>query len=176
MGACSARMAEPALDTQLEAILGDLDTLTHLLDAATREAAREASATTRHVGRRLTQVENRRQRVKDAYVEGDFDLAELRKRTAAFDAEKAELEAHVGTDAPVEIDHELVADLVEVFASWRDLKREDKRALLRDYRAEIVVETLGGRRKRWLRVDRLRLGVLPPHLWLYKKMKRFQID
>ena len=58
----------------------------------------------------------------------------------------------------------------------RDLERGEKRALLRDYRAEIVVETLGGRRRRWLRVDRLRLGVLPPHLWLYKKMKRFNIE
>ena len=112
---------------------------------------------------------------KDAYVEGDFELAELRKRMAALDAGKAEIEVQMGTEEPVELDHEVVTDLVEVFASWRDLEREDKRALLRDYRAEIVVETCGERRKRWLRVGRLRLGVLPPHLWLYKKMQRLGI-
>lgn len=82
----------------------------------------------------------------------------------------------MGREEPIEVPADVVAELVEVFASWRDLRREDKRALLRDYRAEVVVESVGGRRSGLYRVDRVRLGVLPPDVWLYKKMKRLGIE
>ena len=65
---------------------------------------------------------------------------------------------------------------MEVFGSWADLGRSDKRVLLRDYGARIDVEYQGSRRRSWLRIDRLRLSVFPSYLWLYKKMKRFGIE
>ena len=69
---------------------------------------------------------------------------------------------------PVERDEEIVDAVVEVFSRWRDLHFAERRELLAAYRAEIVVETRGKPKHRWLRVDRLRLAVSPSHLWLYK--------
>jgi len=112
-------------------------------------------------------LENRRQRIRDAYDEGDYDLRELRKREGAVEAEKAALDALMDTQEPWTPPEDLVTDLVDVFSSWSDLQRHERRSLLRDYRLEIVVETQGEKRRRWLRVDRLRLLGLPPHVWLY---------
>ena len=41
---------------------------------------------------------------------------------------------------------------------------------------EVLVVVEGPRRKRRLDVDRLRMGALPAHVWLYKKMQRLGID
>jgi hypothetical protein len=66
----STLRSDPQLDEQLEMLLGDLETLTRLIDASAEEAARRAQAPPSELARRLTDLENQRRRVKDAYVEG----------------------------------------------------------------------------------------------------------
>jgi len=145
-----------------------VDALRYLLEASTRVEAQQASASARELGLRLTRCEQRRQRVKDAYVDGDFDLLELRKRSAALDAERASIEAQMGADEEIEIDDAVVGDLVDVFTSWRDLRRREKRSMLKSFGVEIVAERIGRARHGRMQIDRLRLNVLPSHVWLYK--------
>ena len=177
MSQVAVKLADPRLDEQLESILGHEDTLAHLLEAGTREAESHASPSARELRRRLDEIERRRLRVKDGFEAGLYELQEAQKRTAGLDAERAEIEALMGSEGDeIEISVDLVSDLVEVFGSWSDLRREEKRSLLRDYGAEIVVAHQGKPRQSWLRVDRLRLSTFPSYLWLYKKMKRFGIE
>ena len=70
----------------------------------------------------------------------------------------------------------LVEDFVEVFGSWADLRRQEKRVLLREWRIEIVASVTGRPYHRRLQIERVRAGTLPAHLWLYKKMKRLNIE
>lgn len=169
MSQVSVRLADPRLDEQLESILGHEDTLAHLLEASTREAEAHASPSARELRRRLDEIERRHLRVKDGFEAGLYELQEAQKRTAGLDAERAEIEALMGVPGEeIEISIDLVSDLVEVFGSWSDLGRDEKRSLLRDYGAEIVVDHQGKPRLSWLRVDRLHLSTFPSYLWLYK--------
>ena len=59
---------------------------------------------------------------------GLFDLEELSKRRAAIDGELSVLqELRDRTDSTIELDDGLVVEIVDVFSSWRDLTREQKR-------------------------------------------------
>ena len=177
MGQVSVRLADPVLDTQLEGILGDPDTLAHLLEVSLSDAGREASPSARELTRRLNDIEKRRTRVQDGYEAGVYDLSDAQSRSASLDAERAEIGALMGRqDDEIDISEDLVADLVEAFSAWSHLGRSEKRSLLKDYGAEIVVVKEGKPRKSWLRVDRLRLSAFPSYLWLYKKMKRLGIE
>ncbi len=71
---------------------------------------------------------------------------------------------------------ELVDELVQVFGSWAGLPRANKRALLREWRIEIIGRIEGPKRKRWFEIERVRTGALPEQVWLYKKMKRLGIE
>jgi hypothetical protein len=167
MSQVSSRLADPTLDEQLEAILGDADTLAHLLEASTREAGCAASPSARELACRLRSLESRRRRIHDGYEGGLYDLEEARERAVILDAEQSQIEALIGREEEIGLPDDLVADLVEVFGSWRDLRHEEKRTLLRSYGAEISVEHQGTRRRSWLRVDRLRLSAFPSYLWIY---------
>ncbi len=172
----STRLADPVLDAELERILGDFDTLSLILEASQNEEVRDASPSAREIGRRLTHVENRRQRTIESYIEGVITREERDKLITSISNEKAGLEALMSAEDEIELPEGFVDDVVMVFASWRDLSRERKRELLRAYQVEIVVEKRGARKRSWLHVDRIRLGLLPAHVWLYKKMKRLGIE
>ena len=120
-------LADPVLDQQVERVLGDAETLAYLHDANTREDSQNASPSAAEIGRKLTMLENRRQRIRDAYDEGDYDLRELRKREGAVEAEKAALDALMDTQEPWTPPEDLVTDLVDVFSSWSDLQRHERR-------------------------------------------------
>lgn len=165
----SVRVADRVLDAELERLLGDLDTLRLLLDATTRTRARDESAAARELERRAAQLENRRARLLDAFEMGALAPAELRKRIGAVDAERAAVAA--AQDAPGALEvvpDEVMADLVEVFASWASLRSAERRALLAAWRIEVYVEI------EWkaIRVDRLRIGALPGDVWLYNYVPR----
>jgi len=169
----SVRIADPQLDRQVEALLGDLDTLRMLLDAATRERARDASVASRDLSRRASQLANRRERLIDAYEAGSLALPELQKRIGQIDAERAAVEAAMGApETPDPVPDEVLADIVEVFAAWANLRGAERRALLRAWRIELYVERAA---RGVLRVERLRIGAVPGDAWIYKKMQRLGI-
>ena len=98
------------LDSQIEGILGDSDTLTHLLDLSLSDAGREASPSARELTRRLNDIEKRRTRVQDGYEAGVYDLFDDQNRSVSLDAERAEIEALMGRqDDEISISEDLVS-------------------------------------------------------------------
>lgn len=169
----SVRIADPQLDRQVGTLLGDLDTLRMLLDAATRERARDASVASCDLTHRAADLANRRERLLDAYESGALALSELRKRISQLDAERAAVEAAMeAPETPDPVPDEVLADIVEVFASWASLRASERRALLRAWRIELYVERVA---PGILRVERLRIGAVPGDAWIYKKMQRLGI-
>ena len=165
-GQVAVHLAEVSLDAQLERVLGDLETLLLLLEASTRDAARAASESARQLGRRLHAVEMRRARARDAYEAGVYDLLWLRKREETLDGERAAVEALMDAEDLPEIDQDVAADLVEVFASWSHLASEERCQLLAAWGIEIVAQVEGRKRRRVLRIDRVRIGS-PVNAWVY---------
>lgn len=138
-GTCAAAsvavsLADPTLDAAVAERLGSADALLRLLEAAAAEAARRRAPAT-DAARRLTNLHNRRARVRDAYESGDYDLVELRKRSAAIDGEIAAIEDRLGRDPePFAVGRDVASRVARVFASWGRLGREEKRRLLDAYR------------------------------------------
>jgi len=170
----SHRLADPRIDSALEARLGSRGTLRRLIDESLAEAETVAKADCGAMTRRLTELENSKTRAKDAYMEGAFDLPELKKRLALLDAEIAAVQQlQESQEEPIEVSPAIVRDLVDVFSSWRDLGRDEKRSLLRAFRIRIRVEKRAQRR---LSVASVRLGVFRDDFSIYKKMKRLGIE
>ena len=172
-GRTSIRIADPQIDAALEQRLGDIDTLRRLIEKSAEEARSRAEVPPAEITRKLTQRHNQKERVKDAYDEGLYDLVELRKRLGKLDGEIALLESLLAEqEEPSSIDSEFVTGLVDVFSSWRDLRRDEKRDLIRAYQIRIRVS----RPKRGnLSVDQVVIGVLGDrnNLTIYKKLKRY---
>ena len=123
--------------------------------------------------RRASQLANRRERLVDAYESGALALTELQKRVGQIDAERAAVEAAMGApETPDPVPDEVLADIVEVFASWANLRSAERRTLLRAWRIELYVERAA---RGVLRVERLRIGAVPGDAWIYKKMQRLGI-
>jgi len=125
--------------------------------------------------RRITNLKNQRAWVKDACQAGSFSLHDLQKRIGAIDGESSALEsAQNRALGPVEVDHELAEDLVEVFTFWADLPRREKRDLLRSWQIRIsVTKTESGKRGQ-IRPERVHIGSLHD-VCIYKKMKHLGI-
>jgi len=176
-GQISIRLADPQLDERLEYMLGSPEILRRLIEASAEESAKRAEAPPAETAKRITELRNQETRVKDAYVEGAFELPDLTKRIDAIRGEVSLLEDLLEREpAQVTVGEDVVAALVEVFCSWRDLTREEKRNLLTAYRVQMVV-SLPQRRE--IKVVRVELGALPSfpsELRLYKKMKRLGIE
>jgi hypothetical protein len=172
-GQASQRISDPALDQELEKILGDLDTLTLLIEESAREAERRAESPPAETTRLITEGENRKRRVKDAYVAGTFDLEETQKRLAAIDGELSILHGLLAhQERAISIDPDAVVALVDVFSSWRDLDRRTKRDLLRSFGIRIFITKI---RRGQLHVERIQIRSLDEAL-IYKKMKRLDIE
>jgi hypothetical protein len=76
-------------------------------------------------------------------------------------------------DHPPELSSELTGALVDVFSHFRDLTREEKRQLLREFRIRIRVKKIPGPgRRKVLQVSSIRLGLFHDNAVIYKKMKR----
>ena len=172
----SIRSADSQLHVDLERILGDPRSLEQLLNQALREQKQQAAPSATELGRRITLLENKRARGRDAYEAGVYDLRELQKREAALDEARTSIEALMVADDIWEPTDELVDELVQVFGGWAGLPRAHKRALLREWRVEIIGRIEGPKRKRWFEIERVRTGALPAQVWLYKKMKRLNVE
>lgn len=112
-------------------------------------------------------------------MEGVFDLPELQKRIATMEADREALEALLERPTgPIEVDEEVLDALVDVFSSWTHLRRDQKRAIVRDYQIRVRVSkaprTQGKRSK--LDVASLRIGVFRDDFSIYKKMQRLRIE
>ena len=68
-----------------------------------------------------------------------------------------------------EISPELVTALVDVFGHFRDLTREEKRQLLREFRIRVRVNKVPGPgRRKVLQVASIRLGLFHDNAVIYK--------
>jgi DNA invertase Pin-like site-specific DNA recombinase len=171
-GQTSVRLAEPQIDAALEQRLGSEETLRRLVERSTDEsvlkAARPAS-----VARRINELHNQCERAKDAYEQGLYDVNELGKRLAKLKAQISGLEEALQlAGARIDIDADLVARLVDVFSSWRDLRRDEKRRLLKSFQIRVRVTRPA---RRVLSVDEVMVGVAGSQhaLTIYKKLRRY---
>jgi len=173
-GQTSIRVADPQIGGAMELILGDRDNLTRLIEkSAERLDENRIGPAPRDVQRTITTLENKRRRAKDAYMAGVFDLSELEKRTIDLNGELTSLQRLVDRqEQPIQISAESVSALVEVFSSWGDLTRDEKRILLGDFGVRVAVQRP---RRRLLHVARVEIRSLDG-LCLYKKMKRLGIE
>jgi len=174
-GQLSREKADFAAGIALERVLGDLDTLCHLIEESRRQEARTASARPREAARRIAELQNRRKRMLDAFEAGVIELADLRKRTEAIDGELRSLEALTAAAQEVEIDSEAVTALVDVFSSWTHLSRDEKRRLLRAFGIRVGIDRAGQGRRAVAHVAHVRIGSLRDVV-VYKKKKRFGIE
>jgi hypothetical protein len=173
-GFTSARLADPMIGTRLEEKLGSAEVLSSIVEAALGASDKLAAGSLRAYHRKLAELDNRRAKLLDAYVDGRLPRDTYRKRDDAAQAERAAVErliARESEDQP-EVTPALVAKLAEVFASWTLLRRDEKRRLLREFGVRVVVSRP---EKRQLRVEAVRLAPLASRLVL-KKMKRLGIE
>ncbi|MCP5059753.1 MAG: hypothetical protein GY937_23870 [bacterium] len=170
-GQISRTKIDEAANAALERVLGDLDTLCHLIEESRREEDQTATTRPREAARRIAELQNRRRRVVDAFEATVIDLRELRRRTEAIDAEIRSLEALTIASDAIEIDSDAVAALVDVFSSWRDLRRDEKRRLLKAFGIRVAIDRIGRGKRSLARVARVRVGLLRDVV-LYKEMKR----
>jgi hypothetical protein len=72
-------------------------------------------------------------------------------------------------DRPPEVPSELIEALVDVFGHFRDLTRDEKRSLLREFRIRVRVEKVAGiGKRRTLQVSSIRLGLFHDNAVVYK--------
>lgn len=178
-GSISIRLADPKIDEELSSRMGSAEVLERLVAETLREAESRASEAPAEISRRLVELENQRRRLIDAHVAGLVDLRETQKRAEAIDAERASLEAIAARHSEdLELDEGVLAALVDVFASWAPLTRDQKRAILRDFRIRVRVRKVPpsmGKRS-VLEVVSVRIGVFRDDFSIYKKMRRFRIS
>ena len=67
LGQLSRGKVDDAAGATLERVLGDLDTLCHLIEEGRREETRTAAAKPLESARRIAELQNRRRRVLDAF-------------------------------------------------------------------------------------------------------------
>lgn len=129
-GSTSARLADPLLDAVLAARLGTREAV-----AAVIEAALEQGPPVRLAGieAERARLANRRAARLRQHELGAIDDRELGKALASIDADAEALAAaqdRAGRE--IVVDADAVAAVARAFASWRDLGRVAKRAILRD--------------------------------------------
>lgn len=158
-GDAAVTLADPVIDAALEERLGSEDVLRRLLDAAAQDARSRRSPTT-DLGRRMAELSNRRARVQDGHEAGVYSASEATKRIATIDADYAALVEIAGRDeaAQVRVDGALVAEVVDVFGSWSELRREERRRLLAAYRVRVALRTT--KRRRPPEVESIAVGLL----------------
>lgn len=178
-GTISIRLADTKIDEALSHRLGSAEVLERLVAESLREVQSRASEAPAELARRLVELENQRRRLIDAHVAGLVDLRETQKRAAAIDGERASLEALAARQGEeIELDDDVLAALVDVFASWSPLTRDQKRAILRDFQIRVRVRKAPppkGKRT-VLEVVSVRIGVFRDDFSVYKKMQRHGIS
>jgi hypothetical protein len=170
-------LADPIIGAALELRLGDRETLERLIYEAGLEADQRASASAKTLQVRLDELMGQRARIHGGYEKGLYELDELEKKLTQLADQRAEIEALMASeDRPPEVSPELIGALVDVFGHFRDLTREEKRQLLREFRIRVRVNKVPGpSRRKVLQVASIRLGLFHDNAVIYKKMKRFGI-
>ncbi len=174
-GQTSARLAEPQIDAALEEKLGSVEVLRSILERSAEEARDAARPKPKEATRRLTELANMKERAKDAYEAGAYELPELQKRLAKIDGEATLLEELISReDDGIALDARLVQELVDVFCNWSTLRRAEKRKLLAAYEVRIAISRP---RRRVLKVERVVVGVTASQgsERIYKKMKGYKM-
>ena len=116
--------------------------------------------------RRLAEIDNGLQRTVDLYIDGKVDREGVDKRHDALRAEARALErllADASADQP-ELTPDVIKRLAGLFSNWTLLRREEKRVVLHEFGARVVVARP---RKRELAVRELRLAALDTRV-MYK--------
>lgn len=142
---------EPKIDMLLSDRLLDPTFLEMLLDAYNESLQPEKAHPTVDQGAinaKLAALRNKRERVLDAFFEGVIDKGERDRRAGNVEKDIEAYQAILLESAkpPVqkrELDLEGVLSVVEPFAEWEFLARQDKRALLQHLCPEIFVYQYG---------------------------------
>jgi len=178
-GQLSGQVVDEYLHAALERVLGDVDTLTRIVDEALRAERETATQQPREVERRLAELDNQRRRLMDAYQTGDIELPDLRKRATGIDNEREALRTLQMGHEGVQFDESAAESLVDVFSSWAILRRQERQSLLEAFEVRIGMSRVGQRRRAVPRVEWVRLGTLGDmrmDVGLYKKMRRLGIE
>lgn len=159
----TAPAGDPQIDAALETRLGEETTLRRLLDEAAAESDRRAAAPAAETTRRLTLIENERERVLYQHEKGAIDDERMLKRVRALDAERKALEAVILTvSEEIEVSSDVVAAVARTFALWGSLARSAKRGVLADLGFTVRVRRGGARRRAIVEVDSVELRALDP--------------
>jgi DNA invertase Pin-like site-specific DNA recombinase len=148
-GHLAAHLVEAELDLTLTQRLLDPDLLTRALLEYQRSrtaAWREPGIAGAHRQNRRAQLEHKRARILDAFVDGVLHREERDRRLATIQAELAALDAPPPeplAPPPLELTAALVESLVSVFAEWNFLARPAKRNILEALQPVLWIERTG---------------------------------
>jgi DNA invertase Pin-like site-specific DNA recombinase len=137
---------EPKIDFLLGEKLRESEFLSRVVDEfnAGIQASVNAGATERTVvSKKLANLETKRQRILEAFFDGAIDKQERDSRIANIDSELSAFRQILLDSTPVVPEARTDADFEEIlepFAEWEYLERDDKRALLAVLCPEIRVE------------------------------------
>ncbi len=137
---------EPKIDFLLGEKLREPDFLSRAVDelnAGIRSSVSAAATERTTISKKLANLEAKRQRILEAFFDGTIDKQERDSRVARLDRELSSFRQILLDSTPAVLDLRSEADFEEIlepFAEWEFLEREDKRALLAVLCPEIRVE------------------------------------
>jgi site-specific DNA recombinase len=137
---------EPKIDFLLGEKLREPEFLSRVVDefnAGIRNAVSAAATERTAVSRKLANLEAKRQRILEAFFDGAIDKQERDSRIAHLDRELSSFRQILLDSTPAVLaprDDADFEEILEPFAEWEFLEREDKRALLAALCPEIRVE------------------------------------
>jgi hypothetical protein len=136
---------EPKIDVLLGEKLRDPGFLSQIVDEFNSNAQTAVSTTVMEravIEKKLASLENKRQRILEAFFDGTIEKAERHARIVQLDAEVSAFRKILLETMPAVTDMKAdeIEQALEPFAEWEFLEREDKRALLTALCPEIRVE------------------------------------
>jgi DNA invertase Pin-like site-specific DNA recombinase len=151
LGPCSnpymlRKKLEPKIDFLLGEKLREPEFLSHVVDefnSTTQNTAGMATAERAVIDKKLAALHAKRERILEAFFDGAIDKGERDSRIAQVDADLSAFRKILLDTLPAVADVTSETELEQVlepFAEWEFLEREDKRALLTALCPEIRVE------------------------------------
>jgi len=154
-GQVSVRAADHQIDEALSEMLGNKKSVTAFANRS-NEDDRTTGPGTAEATRKLAQLHNQEQRIKDAYEAGVYDLRECKKRLARVRGELSVIEELIARDTSRKLSPEVIQSIAHTFYDWRNFNRETKRKALATYQIRIAISKP---RRLTVSVDRVLVGL-----------------
>lgn len=148
-GSMSRERLEPVLDAVIAERLTDPGLFLAAIEASRAGEPRRGHDPSEAALLRLERVRARRQRILEAFIDGDLSREEKDRRIAAADQEIAAAEAALGVFAPAApetVTEDDVLALAAAFAEWSFLPRPERRRILEAVAPTFSVSRLPGKR------------------------------